>query len=85
MEFLFFFLVLVPIGGAIAHYINSRADQKTLPPGAPTQEDVEELRGQVGLLTEQLAQLTENQEFLTRLLESRPSGSGRPDTEESDR
>ena len=66
------FFVMIPIGQAGAHYITSKADQKTLPPG-PVGDEVRELEGQVRYLTERVEELTENQEFLTRLLEARPS------------
>ena len=78
------FFVLIPIGQAVAHYITSKADEKPLPPGA-SPEEIRELEGQVRYLTERVEELTENQEFLTRLLESRPSSGEAAQIEETRR
>lgn len=67
------FFVVVPIGQAVAKAIETKA---TRPPLAKEPEQagrLEELERQVLYLSEQVEGIAENQEFLTRLLESRPS------------
>jgi len=66
------FFVLIPIGQAVAHFITSKADEKQLPQGA-SPDELRELEGQVRYLAERVEELTENQDFLTRLLEARPA------------
>jgi len=67
------FFVVVPIGQAIAKAIETKGTRETLPDGSAQAGRLEELERQVSYLVEQVQGLQENQEFLTRLLEHRPS------------
>lgn len=67
------FAVVVPIGKAIARLIESKAERPSLAGDGEAAERFQALERQVRYLTEQVAGLQENQEFLTRLLEGRPS------------
>jgi hypothetical protein len=68
------FFVVVPIGQAIAKAIETKSTRETLPKEPKQAGRLEELELQVSYLVEQVQGLQENQEFLTRLLEHRPSG-----------
>jgi len=68
------FFVVVPIGQAIAKAIETKATREPLPREPEQPSRIEELERQVSYLVEQVQGLQENQEFLTRLLEHRPSG-----------
>ncbi|MEN8145640.1 MAG: hypothetical protein ABFS14_11885 [Gemmatimonadota bacterium] len=63
--------VFGPIGRAVAHRISKGGAV----PIAPEAEEVRQLREQVADLTVRLAELSENQEFTTRLLEDRSSAA----------
>lgn len=67
------FFVVVPIGQAVAKAIETRAARPPLPREPEQTGRLEELERQVLYLSEQVEGIVENQEFLTHLLESRPS------------
>ena len=67
------FFVVVPIGQAVAKAIETRATRPPLPKEPEQAGRLEELERQVLYLSEQVDAMVENQEFLTHLLESRPS------------
>jgi hypothetical protein len=77
------FFVAIPIGQAIARLISSKAERPSIPEGSAGQ--LRELERQVRYLTEQVAGLQEHQEFLTHLLEGRPSNETSAQTEEERR
>ncbi len=68
------FFVVVPIGQAIAKAIETKATRDPLPREPEQAGRLEELERQVLYLVEQVEGIQENQDFLTRLLESRPTG-----------
>jgi len=68
------FFVVVPIGQAIAKAIETKASRESLPKEPGQAGRLEELERQVSYLVEQVRGMQEDQEFLTRLLEHRPSG-----------
>jgi hypothetical protein len=67
------FFVIVPIGQAIAKAIETRATREALPKEPEQAGRLEELERQVMYLVEQVEGVQDNQDFLTRLLENRPS------------
>lgn len=67
------FFVVVPIGQAIAKAIETRSTRPPLPKEPESAGRLEELERQVLYLAEQVEGIHENQEFLTHLLENRPS------------
>ncbi len=67
------FFVVVPIGQAVAKAIETKATRPPLPNEPEHAGRLEDLERQVMYLTEQVEGIHENQEFLTRLLEKRPS------------
>ncbi len=69
------FFVVVPIGQAIAKAIERRAERQPLPMDPEQSGRLEAIEKQVLYLTEQVEGLHENQEFLTRLLENKPSSA----------
>jgi len=68
------FFVVVPIGQAIAKAIETKGTRPSLPPEPEQGGRLEELERQVMYLVERVDGLQEDQEFLTRLLESKPAG-----------
>ena len=76
--------VVAPIAAAVAKRLESGAGQTSLPEGADA-ERVARIEGQIEALVDQVQELAEHQEFLTRLLEENTE-SGRPAlTEDGDR
>jgi len=69
------FFIVVPIGKAVARAIEARASRPPLPGNPEHSDRLEQLDGQVRYLIERVEALQENQEFLTRLLEDRPTGA----------
>ena len=67
------FFVVVPIGQAVAKAIESRSTRPPLPKEPEQAGRLEELERQVMYLVEQVEGIQENQDFLTHLLENRPS------------
>ena len=67
------FFVVVPIGQAVAKSIETRSTRPPLPKEPEQAGRLEELERQVLYLAEQVEGIHENQEFLTHLLETRPS------------
>jgi hypothetical protein len=67
------FFVVVPIGQAVAKAIETRTTRPPLPKEPEQAGRLEELERQVLYLSEQVEGMVEHQEFLTHLLESRPS------------
>lgn len=67
------FFVVVPIGQAVAKTIETRSTRPPLPREPEQAGRLEELERQVMQLAEQVEGIHENQEFLTHLLENRPS------------
>ena len=72
------FFVVVPIGQAIAKAIETKATRDALPKEPEQAGRLEELERQVLYLVEQVEGIQENQDFLTRLLENRPTKSSPP-------
>ena len=79
------FFVVVPIGQAVARAIEARASRPQLPETSAHTDRLDELDGQVRHLTERVEAIQENQEFLTRLLEGRPTGALNAQSEEERR
>jgi hypothetical protein len=76
--------VVAPIAAAMAKRLESGAGQARLPEGADP-ERIAQIEGQIEALVDQVQELAEHQEFLTRLLEENTE-SGRPAlTEDGDR
>lgn len=76
--------VVAPLAVAVANRIEAGADRRQVPGGADPQR-VAQLEGQIEALVDQVQELAEHQEFLTRLLEENAE-SGRPAlTEDGDR
>lgn len=69
--------VVVPVAAAVARRIESGPVQPTGLPDAPDPERIAQIEGQIDALVDQVRELAEHQEFLTRLLEERTE-SGRP-------
>ena len=69
------FFVAIPIGQAVAKLIEARAETRPLPPADA--ERMRRLEGRVRELTERVDRLSDEQEFMTRLLERR-AGRGLP-------
>jgi len=67
------FFVIVPIGQAIAKAIETKAAREALPKEPEQAGRLEQLERQVTYLVEQVEGIQENQDFLTRLLENRPT------------
>ena len=77
--------VVAPIAAAMAKRLESGADHPPAVSGGADPERVAQLEGQVEALVDQVQELAEHQEFLTRLLEENTE-SGRPAlTEDGDR
>jgi len=76
--------VVAPIAAAMAKRLESGANQPPVSGGADP-DRVARLEGQIDALVDQVQELAEHQEFLTRLLED-TTESGRPAlTEDGDR
>jgi hypothetical protein len=69
--------VVAPLAAAAAHRIESGPDRRVAPPAIDDPERIERIEGQIDALVDQMRELAEHQEFLTRLLEERTE-SGRP-------
>jgi predicted RNase H-like nuclease (RuvC/YqgF family) len=67
------FFVVVPIGQAIAKSIETKATREQLPKEPEQAGRLEELERQMMYLVEQVEGIQEHQDFLTRLLENRPT------------
>jgi len=76
------FFVVVPIGQAVAKAIETKATRDPLPKEPEQAGRLEELERQVTYLVEQVEEIQENQDFLTRLLEHRPSSTPPAHSEE---
>jgi hypothetical protein len=76
------FFVVVPIGQAIAKAIETKAARDALPKESEPSGRLEELERQMSYLVSQVEALQENQEFLTRLLEHRPTSITHAHSEE---
>ena len=77
--------VVAPIAAAVAKRLESGSDQPPAVSGGADPERVAQLEGQIEALVDQVQELAEHQEFLTRLLEE-STESGRPAlTEDGDR
>ena len=68
--------VLSPLAHSIANAIESRAARPAIEPDGETGRRLEELEERLALLGDEVHQLAEKQDFLTRLLEASP-GSAR--------
>ena len=85
--FLFIIIIvgLVMFGEVAKSWLGARASRPEVEPGGGETDEVERLREHVSLLAQQVDRLTEEQRFLTRLLETdarrapRPSEMGRTD------
>ena len=69
--------VVAPLAAAAAKRLESGSDRPTTVPGDPDPERLAQIEGQIDALVDQMRELAEHQEFLTRLLEERTE-SGRP-------
>ncbi|MEE8485689.1 MAG: hypothetical protein V3S38_03935 [Acidimicrobiia bacterium] len=67
--------VVSPIANAVAKAITSRASRPDLVPDEDGARRIVGLEEQVQLLSDQVNELADRQEFLTRLLEASPSAS----------
>jgi len=77
--------VVAPIAAAMAKRLKSGANQPPAVSGGADPDRVARLEGQIEALVDQVQELAEHQEFLTRLLEE-STESGRPAlTEDGDR
>jgi len=85
VELMLVILVLVPIGRAVARYVTAKTERLSDAPAPAAPEELQDLQEQVERLGERVARLTEQQRFLTRLLESPPSQEADATTEESKR
>lgn len=65
--------VVSPIANAVAKAITSRASRPELEPDEDGARRIMGLEEQVQLLSDQMYELADKQEFLTRLLEASPS------------
>lgn len=79
----FFFVIiivaLVTFGKVVSRLVDARSAPPALEPGRET--EIESLREQVALLAGEVDRLTEEQRFMTRLLETdEPRPHGRPDS-----
>lgn len=83
----FFFVImivaLVTFGKVVSRLVDARSAPPALEPGRET--EIESLREQVALLAGEVDRLTEEQRFMTRLLEGgapshEPRPQGRPDS-----
>jgi hypothetical protein len=69
--------VVAPLAAAAARRIESGSDHPPAIPGNTDPERITQIEGQIDALVDQMRELAEHQEFLTRLLEERTE-SGRP-------
>lgn len=77
--------VVAPIAVAMANRIEAGAGKPPKVSGGEDPQRIAKLEGQIEALVDQVQELAEQQEFLTRLLEDR-TASGRPAlTEDGDR
>lgn len=70
--------VLSPLAHSIANAIESRASRPRLEGDGDESRRLEELEERMLLLSEEVHELAEKQEFLTRLLEASPGPASRP-------
>ncbi len=81
----FFFIIvivgLVTFGEVASKWLETGASRKVLEPGRD--DELTALREHVSQLADQVDRLTEEQRFMTRLLESGSSGTALPGTTES--
>ncbi len=78
-------LVLAPVATAVAHRLESGANRPPAVSGGADPERVAQLEGQIEALVDQVQELAEHQEFLTRLLEDTTESSRPALTEDGDR
>lgn len=77
--------VVAPIAAAVAHRLESGANRPPAVSGGADPERVAQLEGQIEALVDQVQELAEHQEFLTRLLEDTTESSRPALTEDGDR
>ena len=65
-------VVLISVVGDVAAKAAGRRKQRREVPPTPDRGEIAEMRQRMELLAEQVDRLTEEQRFLTRLLEERP-------------
>lgn len=65
--------VLSPLAHSIANAIESRASRPSLEPDAADAGRLDQLEERLMLLSDEVHELAEKQEFLTRLLEASPT------------
>lgn len=79
----FFFVIiivgLVTCGRVVQTYLDQSAQRPVIDPAR--EEDLGRLREQVEYLASEVDRLSEEQRFMTRLLEGTPAGSARGQTE----
>ena len=78
-------LVVAPIAAAMAKRLESGADRPPAVSDGADPERVAQLEGQIEALVDQVQELAEHQEFLTRLLEGNTESSRPALTEDGDR
>ena len=84
MSVFFFIAVIVALvtcGEVLSKWLDRKAIQPPVASG--DQREIADLREQVQLLSEQVDRLSEEQRFMTRLLESRPGTTALPEHSES--
>lgn len=74
--FIIIIVGLITFGEVASKWFEARPARPEVEPGADPEEEVERLREHVALLADRVERLTEEQRFMTRLLET--SGRARP-------
>jgi len=65
--------VVAPLANAVGNAIESRASRPSLEPDEDGAQRIAGLEEQLALLSDQVLELADKQDFLTRLLEASPS------------
>lgn len=83
MSVFFFIIIIIALvtgGEVLSKWLDRPAIQP--PAGSGNEPEIAHLREQVQLLSEQVDRLTEEQRFMTRLLEDRPDATPLPEHSE---
>lgn len=74
--------VLAPLAHSLGNVLEARASRTSLEPGADDARRIDQLEERVAFLVDELHQLAEKQEFLTRLLEAEPTSASPAELED---